>query len=225
MSPRPANPRVRNGLVAAATARFLSQGFAATGVEEICSLAGVTKGALFHHFEAKEDLALEALSAWTTAGFRAYSAAPFLKAETAVERVLGYVDFTIDLSRHSPIGCLIGTLAQETSASHPALRERCAGAFREWSRGLSSMLDDAQHEAHGARIFDSQSVANHFVAVFEGAQLLAKATQSKTVVREHLGHFRAYVASLLGLPPSRRGPTRGVKKSRVRSTTKHRETR
>ncbi len=196
--PAKADPGTRAGLLAAARDLFLAGGFAATGVDEICRAARVTKGALFHHFDGKEGLALEVLSEWTRAGARAYSSAPFLSAAGAVERVLGYVDFTIALSREAPLGCLVGTLAQEVAASRPALRDACAASLRDWSDALASMLDLAQREAGVDPPFDGRSVASHFVAVFEGAQLLAKLDRSRAVVAEHLLHFRRYLEHLLG---------------------------
>lgn len=48
--------RTRAALVAAGRELFGAQGYAATTVEEIARLAGVTKGALYHHFADKDDL-------------------------------------------------------------------------------------------------------------------------------------------------------------------------
>jgi TetR/AcrR family transcriptional regulator, transcriptional repressor for nem operon len=209
MAPRRADPALRSGLVNAATGLFLSKGFAGTGIEEICATAGVTKGALFHHWPTKADLAAEVLEEWVRAGFQAYSAAPFLKSGTAVARVLGYVDFTVELSKRAPLGCLIGTFAQEVSESHPELRTRCARIFRDWSGGLAAMLEEAKREAGRPAAYDSRSLADHFVAIFEGAQLLAKARQSRAVIEEHLVHFRAYLSCLLGVAGRRGGQRRG----------------
>ena len=56
----------RRALVAAAVDLFTEKGFAATSTEDIAQRANVTKGALYHHFDGKEDLfraALESVEA------------------------------------------------------------------------------------------------------------------------------------------------------------------
>ncbi|MGN6472689.1 MAG: TetR family transcriptional regulator [Mycobacteriales bacterium] len=48
--------KTRDTLVSAARELFGRQGYAATSIEEIVERAGVTKGALYHHFADKEAL-------------------------------------------------------------------------------------------------------------------------------------------------------------------------
>jgi AcrR family transcriptional regulator len=46
----------RRALVSSARRLFARRGYAATTLEDVCRRAGVTKGALYHHFRDKEDL-------------------------------------------------------------------------------------------------------------------------------------------------------------------------
>lgn len=54
-----ARSSARDKILDAALDLFAEKGFAATGVQEIVARAGVTKGALYHHFTAKEDILFE----------------------------------------------------------------------------------------------------------------------------------------------------------------------
>lgn len=64
MSSKPNTPRsqaarsaaTRDALVRAARPRFAARGYAGVGTEEIVRAAGLTRGALYHHFADKTDL-------------------------------------------------------------------------------------------------------------------------------------------------------------------------
>jgi AcrR family transcriptional regulator len=58
--------RTRAALLKAARQLFAEQGFAQTGREEIAERAGVTRGALYHHFASKTEVAAAVMDELTT---------------------------------------------------------------------------------------------------------------------------------------------------------------
>ncbi|MHB8670447.1 MAG: TetR/AcrR family transcriptional regulator [Acidimicrobiales bacterium] len=52
----------RGALVSAARRLYGRRGYASVSLDEVCAQAGVTKGALYHHFANKEDLFVAVLS-------------------------------------------------------------------------------------------------------------------------------------------------------------------
>jgi AcrR family transcriptional regulator len=54
----------RHKIMTEAVHLFATQGYNASGVAEICSAAGVSKGAFYHHFPGKQDLFVAVLEEW-----------------------------------------------------------------------------------------------------------------------------------------------------------------
>ncbi len=54
----------RSRILQTALKLFSETGFDATGVAEICGVAGVSKGAFYHHFETKQAVFLQLLEDW-----------------------------------------------------------------------------------------------------------------------------------------------------------------
>jgi AcrR family transcriptional regulator len=84
----------RQSLLNAAQHLFVSQGYFNTGTEEIVREAGVTRGALYHHFGSKKALFLEVFNA-IQIGLTS-SAAPLKESDDAFMRLeaglLGFLD-------------------------------------------------------------------------------------------------------------------------------------
>ena len=64
----------RARILEAALRRFAVQGYNAASIDQICTEAGVSKGAFYHHFPSKQAIFLELLNGWLetiNAGFEA----------------------------------------------------------------------------------------------------------------------------------------------------------
>jgi AcrR family transcriptional regulator len=62
--PRPADPRLRERLIEAATTEFAESGYGGATLEAIAARADVTKGGLYFHFAGKEELFFAVLDHW-----------------------------------------------------------------------------------------------------------------------------------------------------------------
>ena len=115
-----------------------------------------------------------------------------------LERVLCYVDFAIEMSKSPKAnkGCLIGTLAQELSDSSPGIRAACCDGFNEWAKVMKKDLREAKQKYAPRAAFDAEDLAEHFIAVFEGAQILARAKKNKKIIENNLEHFKRYLKIL-----------------------------
>src|SRR5215831_21158074 len=114
----------RTRLLDAAMHAIRAQGYAATSVDDICREAGLTKGAFFHHFKSKEDLAVAAAGHFSAMAVRLFGEAPYRALPDPLDRLLGYIDFRSAIL-DGPIPeftCLLGTMVQEAYDTHPAIR-------------------------------------------------------------------------------------------------------
>jgi TetR/AcrR family transcriptional repressor of nem operon len=182
-------------LLNAALNTIRAKGYSATTVDDICHAAGVTKGSFFHHFKSKDDLALAAAAHWSqmTEGF--FAGAPYRRLADPLDRLLGYVDFRVGiLSGELPdYTCFLGTLLQETYATHPDIRAAC-------ERGLATHIDTLASDVEAAKRlyapgapWSAQSLGVFIQTVLQGAFIFAKAKQGAEVARESLTHLRRYL--------------------------------
>src|SRR5271166_1994656 len=179
-----------------------AKGYAATTIDDICNKAGVTKGSFFHHFKSKDELALAAASYWGTMTGGFFAAAAYHKLKDPLERLLGYVDFRRDILQGDlpDYTCLLGTLVQETYATHPEIRAAC-------DKGMSTHIAIITRDVEAAKRlyapespWSAESVGYFIQSVLQGAFIFAKAKQGPEVVRESLAHLRRYLGLLFNKP-------------------------
>lgn len=195
--PRPRRAEARTRLLDAALTVLRSRGYAGATVDEICAAAGVTKGAFFHHFRSKEDLAIAAaahFSAWLEALF---ARSGWRDRADPLDRLLAYVDFRIAIFRGAlpHFTCLLGMLVQETYATNPAIRAACDAGIHIHAAPLQEEIAAAM-AARGVTGITAEGLATHILAVIQGAFVLAKAADGPDGAIESLRHLRRYVELL-----------------------------
>jgi TetR/AcrR family transcriptional repressor of nem operon len=188
----------RTGLLNAALNLVREKGYSATTVDDLCAAAGVTKGAFFHHFKSKEDLGAAAANHWSTVTGELFSAAPYHRLADPLDRVLGYIDFRKQLLKGglAEFTCLVGTMVQETFASHPAIRDACRASIFGHAATLDADIAEAMRRRRIRAEWSAESLALHTQAVLQGAFILAKAKNGAEIAAASIDHLRRYIELL-----------------------------
>lgn len=201
-TPPAKKPPARARLLDAALTLIRTVGYEAATVDELCRAAGVTKGAFFHHFKSKEDLAVAAAAHWSETTGALFAAAPYHAHADALERVLGYVAFRKALLQGAlpEFTCLVGTMVQETYESAPGIRDACERSISAHAATLEADIEAAMRDRNMKPDWTAASLALHTQAVLQGAFILAKAKGGAGIAIDSVDHLARYIALLFKTP-------------------------
>lgn len=187
-------PDTRTKVISAALELLERKGYATTTMDEVVSLAGVSKGSVYHAFKSKEALALAALDEFYERGVAIISSGAFMHASDPVARAYGLVDHTIDKAQELwAHGCLIGNIAVGASDSNPAITRRTGELFAKFERTAASIFAAAL-EARNLPQEKAADLAKLYLITIEGGLVLAEAHADIENVHTGLAMFRDYLA-------------------------------
>ncbi len=200
--PRTANPKTRESLMEAAFQLVRRQGLSATSVDEICAAAGVSKGAFFHYFKSKDELAAAAAHHWSAVTGAFFEAAPYHQPRDPLERILSYIELRREMMSGdiAEFTCFAGTMAQEAWATSPAVRTATWDSMAGHAEALVADIEAAKTSRGISAGWSARSLALHVVAVTQGAFILAKASGEPAIAQDSLDHLKRYVETLFVRP-------------------------
>lgn len=187
----------RGALVDAMRRVALSKGFPATTVDEVCELAGVTKGSFYHHFSGKDDLGAAALESYFDDVVAAFSAGEWSAVADPVDRLQAFLAHAGEVCV-GPVmvyGCLIGTFTLDMAESSPDLRQRLSAMFAALRDVVAGLVGAAAR--HRGRQVDADLFGDQFLAILEGSIVLAKAHADPTIPRRGVELLAGHLDLLL----------------------------
>ena len=162
----------------------------------------MTKGAFFHHFATKTDLAHALVERWASVD-EEHLAEKMERAERLgrdpLQQLLLFVglfeESMAELSEPYP-GCLLASTVHEAELFDESTHERIRRSVLMWRERVRSKLDEVAAE-HPPRLdVDLDVVADQLWSTFEGAFILSKTMRDAGAVAAQLRQYRNYLELL-----------------------------
>jgi TetR/AcrR family transcriptional regulator, lmrAB and yxaGH operons repressor len=182
----------RDRLVRATSRLLRTQGYAATGLNQVMAEAGAPKGSMYFHFPGgKVELAAAAVDRFAdraTARMQRYLA----DNATVGEAVSAIFDAYIDHLDHTSFaeGCAVASVALDAAATNATLAEATGRAFRAWTDAFADAL-----VAEGRSRDEARGLATLVIAALEGTITMAKGERSTEPVAATRDTLRAILTA------------------------------
>ncbi len=181
---------------------FNRKGFAGTSMKDITAATGLTKGAVYGHFENKEALALSAIE------YNICQLVTQLKNDTdgqstATEKLYSLLHFyekyydTMAMNG----GCTLMNAAVDLDDTQPELFQKIKGHFRTWRRDLEQIINEGIENNEIVCTVSAAACADFLIALIEGSILLSKTFADKSPLQNNLNILRTYIQSFLLVRP------------------------
>ncbi|MGD0988420.1 MAG: TetR/AcrR family transcriptional regulator [Candidatus Sulfotelmatobacter sp.] len=197
--------RTRDRLLQAASREVYRSGFQSASLDTILAAAGVTKGALYYHFDSKEALGYAVVEEVIAPDVRAKWLRPLLRGKDPVDALIGAVRDISVRPEDVRGGCALNNLAQEMSPLDEGFRKRLATVFHAWREGVAAALREGQTRGKVCRDVEPADAAGLLIAMVEGYGSLAKNAQDAKVMKAGIRNIVDWLKSLRASGNRKRG--------------------
>ena len=188
--------RTRQRLLRAASREIYRTGFQSASLDTILSSAGVTKGALYHHFENKEALGYAVVEEVISRNVRRTWVQPLRSVKDPIDALIGIVRDIPVRPENVCGGCELNNLAQEMSPLDAGFRKRLETIFDAWREAAASVLRQGQLHGSVRRDVEPTDAAALLIAMVEGYGSLAKNAQDPKVIKAGIKNIVGWLKSL-----------------------------
>ena len=181
--------RTRQHIIEKAAPFFNKKGYADTSLMNIVEATGLTKGAIYGHFDNKDDLAFKVFEfnlQQLNDGLNRYINNP----EDAIGKLFAMIDFYRKEYKHIAErgGCPLLNASMEADDNFPALKVKVKAAIRQWKKTIVNLIEKAKEEKTVQRKTSAEHYASLFIAMIEGGVMLAKALDDPSKLYNILDH-------------------------------------
>lgn len=205
--PRDGTP-TKQRILETAERLVIDNGFAATSVDEVIAASHTSKGAFFHHFDSKLDLARALVARYAAADIeqlRQAVAQANASTDDPAERVIAFLrvfEHAADDLMSAQSGCLFVSLLTERQLVQSVTSAHIREAILAWRADFAAMLHQAIHQHKRLEHIDIDALADHLFVTFEGSFILCRAMNDNQHMRAQLTTLRQLIQALLATAPN-----------------------
>jgi len=165
----------RQRLLDTGQALLLEHGYNDLGVQALLEATGTPKGSFYHHFENKEDFALQVIDQYMGQVHAALDACLGDRSLPPLGRVRRFFELVMQSYRtEGYLGCLLGGLGQELSGVSQVFRRKVEACFSAIANRIAACLEEARRQGDLPADAVPQRMANLLVDCWEGAALRSR---------------------------------------------------
>jgi TetR/AcrR family transcriptional regulator, transcriptional repressor for nem operon len=188
--------RTRGRLLQAAFQEIHRSGFRSADLDAILARAGVTKGALYYHFDNKEALGYAVADEVIATKVHQKWVQPLRNIENPID-VLIRIFQSESLKREDvQRGCYLLNLSQEMSGLDEGFRRRTARVYKDWHDAMAEALRGGQKRRAVRSDINANETATFLIAAWEGYAVLGKNSQDPRMMKSGLRSMIRLLESL-----------------------------
>lgn len=199
---KPRGESTRERILDAAKTLVMAQGFAGTAIDQVLNEAGVTKGAFFHHFKGKAELARELVKRYALNDlkmFQDFDQQSQALSDDPLEQVMIFLklfEAYISNSEDPAPGCMYAVYTYESRQFDPDVLDFVSDTLRQWTSIYVRKFQDVIDRYTPALPVTARQLAEMIVSVIEGGLVLQRAHGDTGTTRRQSEQFRNYLTLL-----------------------------
>lgn len=162
---------------------FCNRGYNSLGVDELCKVTGMTKGAFYHAFKSKENFLLQGLKVYGEITVKRLTGQ--LSKENnkpqAIDRLKDLYDSMFDAQpKVNFMGCMVNNMMSELGSNNPAVGSAATIEFNSFIEVIEPCVKEAQEDGDLSSSIDSKTLTELLHSTFYGALTRSKSMQDHT---------------------------------------------
>jgi TetR/AcrR family transcriptional regulator, transcriptional repressor for nem operon len=173
-----------------------SSGFRSADLDAILAAAGVTKGALYYHFDNKEALGHAVVDEVMASDLHQKWVQPLRNAKDPIDVLVRIVQSESLKKEDVQRGCPLLNLSQEMSGIDEGFRRRTARLFKDWHDAIAGALREGQKRGVVRNDINANETATFLIAAYEGYVVLTKNSQDARTMQSGQRRVSSHLESL-----------------------------